>query len=144
MTVKQLSVFVENRPGRLAEITRLLGNNGISIKAMSIADTKDFGILRLIVNDSDKALDVLKKNNCAVTLTDVLAVKISNKAGGLAEAVEVLYKANISVEYMYAAFIKEREDTAFVILRTDDKDGAVEALKVSGFDLINQNDLINF
>lgn len=144
MTVKQLSVFVENRPGRLAELTRLLGDNGISIKAMSIADTKDFGILRLIVSDSEKALDLLKNDNCAVTLTDVLAIKISNQPGGLADAVEVLYKAGISVEYMYAAFIKEQDDTAFLILRVDNTDTAIDALNANGFVLVKQDELSNF
>lgn len=83
MTVKQLSVFVENRAGRLSAVTRLLGDNDLSIKAMSIADTKDFGILRLIVSDSEKALEVLKNNGCSVTITNVLAIKIQNKPADL-------------------------------------------------------------
>lgn len=143
MTVKQLSVFVENRAGRLSAITRLLGDNNISIKAMSIADTKDFGILRLIVSDSEKALEVLKSADCSVTITNVLALKILNKPGGLADAMEVLYKDNISVEYMYAAFIKEDEGTAFLILRVDNNDLAVEILEENGYSLVSQEELVN-
>lgn len=143
MTVKQLSVFVENRAGRLSAITRLLGDNNISIKAMSIADTKDFGILRLIVNDSEKALSVLKNAGCSVTITNVLAIKIKDKPGGLADAMEVLYKDNISVEYMYAAFINEKDDTAFLILRVDKNDLAVRAFEDSGYSLVSQKELMN-
>lgn len=143
MTVKQLSVFVENRAGRLSAVTRLLGDNNLSIKAMSIADTKDFGILRLIINDSEKALDVLKKNGFSVTITNVLAIKIQNKPGGLANAMEVLYKGNVSVEYMYAAFIKEDEGTAFLILRVDNNDLAVKTLTENGYYLVGQEELLN-
>ncbi|MBQ9375268.1 MAG: ACT domain-containing protein [Ruminococcus sp.] len=144
MTVKQLSVFAENRPGRLAEMTRLLGDKGITIKAMSIADTKDFGILRLIVNDCEKAYKLLEEDNCAVTLTDVLAIKIANKAGGLAEALEALYEGKISVEYMYSAFIKEHEDEAYLILRVDNTELAVKTLNDKGFTLVKQDELVNF
>ena len=138
MTVKQLSVFVENRAGRLSEVTRLLGDNDISIRAMSIADTKDFGILRLIVNDAEKALDVLKANGFSVTITNVLALKINDRPGGLADAMEALYKD----EYMYAAFINEEEDTASLVLRVNDNDKAVNALEESGFHLLTSSQLV--
>lgn len=141
MTVKQLSVFVENRAGRLSAITRLLGENDINIRAMSIADTKDFGILRLIVNDSEKALKILKDNNFAVTCTNVLAIRISDKPGGLAEAMECLYNENISVEYMYAAFISEADETAYLVLRVDKLDTAVTALGEGGFKLVSDEEL---
>lgn len=141
MTVKQLSVFVENRAGRLSNITRLLGDNGVNIRAMSIADTKDFGILRLIVNDSEKALAVLKENSFAVTCTNVLAIRISDKPGGLADAMTCLYNENISVEYMYAAFISETDETAFLILRVDKSDEAVTALSEGGFKLVSDEEL---
>ena len=142
MTVKQISIFVENRAGRLSAVTRLLGDNGISIRAMSIADTKDFGILRLIVNDSEKALTVLKENGFSVTITNVLALKINDKPGGLADAMETLYKDNISVEYMYAAFINEDEDTASLVLRVNDNDKAVNALQENGFHLLTCDELV--
>lgn len=141
MTVKQISVFVENRPGRLSKITRLLGDNNISIRAMSIADTKDFGILRLIVDDSEKALSVLKENDFAVTVTGVLAIRISDKPGGLADAMECLYSENISVEYMYAAFLSEADETAYLVLRVDKLDEAVNALGESGFKIVSDEEL---
>lgn len=142
MTVKQLSVFVENRAGRLSAVTRLLGENKISIRAMSIADTKDFGILRLIVNDPVKALDALKNEGFLVTITNVLALKISDKPGGLADAMEALYEDNISVEYMYAAFVNEKDDTASLVLRVNDNDVAVNALEEKGFHLLTEQELM--
>ena len=141
MTVKQLSVFVENRAGRLSAITRLLGDNGINIRAMSIADTKDFGILRLIVNDSEKAMNVLKESNFAVTCTNVLAIRIPDTPGGLASAMECLYKDNISVEYMYAAFITEEDNNAYLVLRVDKADAAVTALSENGYKLVSNEEL---
>ena len=141
MTVKQLSVFAENRPGRLSAITRLLGDSGINIRAMSIGDTKDFGILRLIVNDSDKALKALKDADFAVTCTNVLAIRINDEPGGLADAMECLYKENISVEYMYAAFITEENKTAYLVLRVDKIDAAVTALNENGYKLVSNDEL---
>ena len=141
MTVKQLSVFCENRPGRLSRVTRLLADNNINIRAMSIADTKDFGILRLIVNDSDKAIEVFEKNELIVTYTNVLCIRLADKPGGLADAMEALYNENISVEYMYAAFISETEETAYLVLRVDKLDAAVTALEEGGFKLVSDNEL---
>lgn len=141
MTVKQLSVFVENRPGRLSNITRLLGDNGVNIRAMSIADTKDFGILRLIVDDCEKAQKVLKGENFAVTITNVLAINIPDKPGGLAGAMECLYKSNISVEYMYAAFINATDESAYLILRVDRTDEGVTALTEGGYKLVADEEL---
>ena len=141
MTVKQLSVFVENRPGRLSAITKLLGDANINIRAMSIADTKDFGILRLIVDDADKALKVLKDEDCSVTITNVLVLRITDRPGSLAEAMNALYKDNISVEYMYAAFINTESNTACLVLRVDDNDKATVALYDSGYKLLAQNEL---
>lgn len=141
MTVKQLSVFVENRPGRLSNITRLLGTANVNIRAMSIADTKDFGILRLIVDDAEKAQKVLKDNNFAVTITSVMAIKIPDQPGGLADAMECLYKDNISVEYMYAAFINATDGTAYLVLRADKTDAAVTALTEGGYKLVSDEEL---
>ena len=143
MTVKQLSVFVENRPGRLSTITNLLGNAGVNIRAMSIADTKDFGILRLIVDDCEKAQQVLKDNNFAVTITNVMAISIPDKPGGLAAAMDCLYKDNISVEYMYAAFINATDGTAYLILRVDKTDEAVTALTEGGYKLVSDDEMKN-
>ena len=100
MTVKQLSVFIENRPGRLSAVTKILGDNDVNIRAMSLADTKDFGILRLIVDDFEKAVSALKTEGFSVTTTQVLAVEINDRPGGLSEAMKALYNDNISVEYI--------------------------------------------
>ena len=111
MLIKQISIFVENKPGRLNSITKLLKDNDIDIRALSIADTKDFGILRLIVNKPELACEVLKGADCTVSITNVIAIGINDKPGGLADAMDCLYRANISVEYMYA-FITKTSDQA--------------------------------
>lgn len=138
MTVKQLSVFVENRPGRLSAITGILGNAGINIRAISIADTKDFGIMRIIVSDTEKAAAVLKENDCIVTSSSVLAVEVEDKPCGMAKVMETLYKDNISVEYMYAAFLNPAEGTACLILRVDSNEKAENALIEAGCKLISE------
>ena len=138
MTVKQLSVFIENRPGRLSAVTKILGDNDVNIRAMSLADTKDFGILRLIVDDFEKAVSA---EGFSVTTTQVLAVEINDRPGGLSEAMKALYNDNISVEYMYSAFINTKENTAYLILRVENVTAALEALSEAGFALISQQEL---
>ena len=132
MTINQLSVFIENKRGRLAEITKILKENGVDIRALSIADTKEFGILRLIVNDAQKAADVLKEDGFTVSLTKVVAIGIDDRPGGLAAAMEVLRDNEISVEYMYA-FISRSEDIAYVILRVANNEEAVRIFTENGF-----------
>ena len=139
MTVKQLSVFIENRPGRLSAVTKILGDNDVNIRAMSLADTKDFGILRLIVDDFEKAVSALKAEGFSTT--QVLAVEINDRPGGLSEAMKALYNDNISVEYMYSAFINTKENTAYLILRVENVTAALEALSEAGFALISQQEL---
>ena len=129
MTVKQLSVFVENRPGRLSTITRLLGEGGVNIRAMSIADTKDFGILRLIVSDVAKTKALLTEQ-AIVTETDVVAVSMDDQAGALYRILKVLDGAQINVEYLYA-FTGTQSDSAYVVLRVDNA-GAAEKLLAEG------------
>lgn len=141
MTVKQLSVFIENRPGRLSAVTKILGDNDVNIRAMSLADTKDFGILRLIVDDFEKAVSALKTEGFSVTTTQVLAVEINDRPDGLSEAMKALYNDNISVEYMYSAFINTKENTAYLILRVENVTAALEALSEAGFALISQQEL---
>ena len=140
MTIKQISIFVENKPGKLSAVTKLLSESNIDIRALSIADTKDFGILRLIVDKPDEAVEVLKKAECMVTLTNVLAVCINDKPGGLAKAMETLYAANIQVEYMYAFVTKNVED-AYVILRVGNNDVAADALKENGFKILSGSEV---
>ncbi len=140
MTVKQLSVFAQNKPGRLSALTGLLAQKGVNIRAISVADTKDFGILRLIVSDTDSALSVLK-DNAVVTVTNVLAVIAEDKPGGMAKMMQTLYESNISVEYMYSAFLNPSESNACLILRVDNNEDAVEALTAAGYKLLSQEDM---
>ncbi|MCR5815772.1 MAG: ACT domain-containing protein [Ruminococcus sp.] len=140
MTVKQLSVFAQNKPGRLSALTGILAENGVNIRAISVADTSDFGILRIIVSDIDKAKEALK-DSAVVSQTKVLAVIAEDKPGGMARMMETLYKANISVEYMYSAFLNPSESTACLILRVDNNEGAVAALTEGGFKLLSQEDM---
>ena len=142
MTVKQLSVFAENRPGRISAITGFIGDAGINIRAISVADTKDFGIMRLIVDNTEKAMKVLQANNCTVTLTNVIAVTANDTPGGMAKIMETLYRDNISVEYMYSAFINPSKNTACLILRVDNNDAAVTALEEAGFALVSEAELL--
>lgn len=127
MQVEQISVFLENRAGRLAEITRVLGKAGVNIRAFSLADTSDFGILRLIVNDNDKAKAALKEHGFTVGKTNVVAVEVEDRPGGLNHILELLGKEYINVEYMYA-FVQHTGENAVIIFRFDDIDAAVKLL----------------
>ena len=127
MKVKQLSIFMENRAGRLAEIARDLGEARINIRALSLADTSDFGILRLIVNQVDKAMKILRDAGHTVSLTDVIAVEVPDTPGGLASILEPLRAGNVNVEYMYA-FVEKATDKAVVIFRFEDIDAAIRVL----------------
>lgn len=128
MLVKQVSVFLENKPGRLADITRLLGDNGIDISALSLADTTNFGILRIIVNDPDRAVRIIKENGFTVKTTEVLAVEVEDKPGGLAKVLKILEEQNVSIEYAYS-FVKRNEDKAYVLLKVEQPQKVVELLK---------------
>ena len=129
--VKQLSIFVENQPGRTAEICNILAEHDIDIRALSLADTTNFGIMRLIVNHPSRAESVLKEQGYTVSQTNVIAVGIDDKPGGLAIALNVRRDADIAVEYIYA-FVSRSEKTAFVILRVEDNAVAIEALQAKG------------
>ena len=126
--IKQISVFVENKSGRLSDILNVIGKNGIDISALSIADTTDFGIVRMIVNDPDKAAEILKNNNLVVKVTDVIALAVADKPGGLAGEIEKLKHAGISIEYMYE-FIGKSDKGALVIVRVENPEKALEVLK---------------
>jgi hypothetical protein len=127
MKVKQLSIFMENRAGRMAEIARQLGEAKINIRALSLADTSDFGILRLIVSDVDRAMNILKASGHTVSLTEVVAVEVPDSPGGLASVLEPLRDGSVNVEYMYA-FVEKATDKAVVIFRFEDVDAAVKVL----------------
>ncbi len=140
MIMKQLSIFVENKQGRLAEITETLAKHGLDIRALSIADTTDYGILRLIVNKPEDALAALKEEAMTVSLTEVIAVAVPDHPGGLAGAIRVLSDADIGIEYMYA-FVNPKKDTAFVILRVEDNAAAIAELQKAGIQLMKDEDI---
>ena len=142
MFIKQISVFLENKPGRLAEITGVLAQNDIDISALSIADTTDFGILRLIVRDPQKAKKALSESGATVKITDVLAIKISDKPGGLHEALLALDEEKVAIEYVYA-FVGKKGSDAFVVLRTSNPELAVQALKRNDFEVASEAQIYN-
>lgn len=129
MLIKQISIFLENKHGRLAKVTRVLGENNIDISALSIADTTDFGILRLIVNHPDKAKEVLDQNGFAVSINEVIALEVEDKPGGLAKTLTVLENKGISIEYMYAFVGNCKSKNAMVIIRVENPEHALEVLK---------------
>jgi hypothetical protein len=135
MKVEQISIFIENKSGRMAEITRILGDAGINIRALSLADTSDFGILRLIVNDVEKAKTVLKESGFTVNKTEVVAVEVPDQPGGLSRILQTLDTDQINVEYMYA-FVERCGGNAVIIFRFDDTDKAIETLKGGGFNIL--------
>ena len=130
MIIKQISVFVENKSGRLAQITKVLADNHIDIRALSLADTTKFGILRFIVNEPERAEQALRDAGLTVSITDVIAVSVEDQPGGLSYPLSLLDEKGISVEYIYA-FVGAPHDKAFVILRVEDNQLAAEVLKVS-------------
>lgn len=133
--VKQISLFLENKKGRLAHVCRVIGDAGINIRALSIADTTDFGVLRLIVNDPEKAFEVLKKEGFVVSITDVLAIQVPDVPGGLAGVLEQLNSAGINVEYAYA-FLGTASKDALVIIRTENPGNAVSILEKAGLPVL--------
>ncbi|MEI6131466.1 MAG: ACT domain-containing protein [Bacillota bacterium] len=140
MIIKQLSIFVENKSGRLAQIAETLAENDIDIRALSIADTTNFGILRLIVNKPNLAEQVLQESGMTVSLTEVIAIEISDKPGGLEVALKALNYGGIGIEYMYA-FIGRPHKSAHVIIRVEDNDAAIKVLSENGIGLLKSRDL---
>ena len=135
MIIKQLSIFVENKQGRLAYITDILSKAGINIRALSIADTTDFGILRLIVDKPEYAAENLKNAGVTVSVTDVIAIGIDDVPGAFCVPMQILADAGIDVEYMYA-FITRKSEKAYVILRVADNSSAAKVLSDNGVELL--------
>jgi len=135
MKVDQLSIFLENRAGRLADVTRVLSEAGVNIRALSLADTSDFGILRLIVSDFEKAKTTLKDKGFTVGRTTVVAVEVKDKPGGLHAILQALQKENINVEYMYA-FVQQSGKEAVIIFRFDRTDEAIDLLQKNKFTIV--------
>ena len=138
--LKQLTVFVENKQGTLVDITDTLASNGVNLRALSIADTQAFGLLRLIVNDNDTAASVLQEKGYILKITEVIGVKIGDQPGKLSKALSVLAEAGVNVEYLYA-FMARTERHAYVVLRPTDNAAAEKALEDAGFHLITDADL---
>ena len=140
MAIKQLTVFVENKQGALVSITDTLAQNNVNIRALSIAETNDFGILRLIVNDEETAVKTLSDKGFLIKITEVVGVKIGDAPGKLTAALDVLDKAGINMEYLYA-FMARTEKHAYVVLRVEDNEIAESALENAGFHLITAPDI---
>jgi hypothetical protein len=143
MKVEQISIFLENKPGALESVTRLLKDAEINIRSLSLADTSDFGILRLIVNDTNKALRVLNDNGLRVSRTSVVAVEVPDRPGGLHSILAVLAQHGINVEYLYA-FIEKSGENAVIIFRFDSLDDAVDVLLKNGFTVLPGERLYSF
>ena len=140
MLIKQISIFVENKVGRLAKIIETLGENNIDISALSIADTTEFGILRLIVDDPDKAVRVLKETGVAAKSTDVIAIAVDDCPGGLSKALNILTDNEITIEYMYA-FVGKKEGKAVAAVKTDNIEKSVEILKKENIETVDISDI---
>ena len=142
MAIKQLSIFVENREGTLVNVTDAIAAAQVDIRAMSVADTNDFGIFRLIVTDYDKAKAALEDANCFVSITEVVGVAVEDEPGALAKVVKVLAENNINIEYMYA-FITVSKKYAYVVLRVADNEAAEKILAAAGVKLVCEEDIAN-
>ncbi|OAV74953.1 ACT domain-containing protein [Bacteroidales bacterium Barb7] len=140
MTVHQISIFLENKYGKLSEIPAMLAKENIRIIAAMVADTSEFGIMRMIVSDPQKAYSVFKEHNVSANLTDVLAITVDSRAGSFAEALDHFTKAGLSIEYMYCFSTKDR---LILFLRTNNRETAREVIRRQNMAYINESDLIN-
>lgn len=143
MFIKQLSVFVENKQGALSDIISVLSNSGVNMRAVSIADNQDFGILRIIVNDIDKASAVLKKNNVILKVNNVLGVELSDEPGSLAKVLSLLTSGGVNVEYMYAFVAKGNSNGAYLVLRARHNDKAEQILNKNNIKMLSEEDIMN-
>jgi hypothetical protein len=142
MKITQISVFLENRKGRLYEVCSLLGKNKINIRALTIAETPEFGILRIVVDKPQEAIKLLKNNGFTANLTDIVAVEVEDKPGGLAGILKVLSTDDINVEYMYG-FIEKSSDKALLVFRFEETDKAIKILRKNKVKVINKGDIVN-
>jgi hypothetical protein len=143
MALKQISVFLENRKGRLADLTRILSENKVNIKALSLADTQDFGMLRIIVDDPDRCLQILRTNGFVVQETEVIGVEVEDRPGGLSKILDILGKNNLNIEYIYAT-VERKQDSAIVIFKVEQKEATEKALRSAGVSLAGDEVLKNF
>jgi hypothetical protein len=139
MIIKQLSVFLENKTGRLNEVTQILGNAGINMSAFSVADTSEFGILRMVVSDPEKALSILKEADFSVRLTDVICLNSPNEPGALARALNILSGENVFIEYLYAYSMDDK--SANIVLKPDNIQKCIEVLQKHQLELVSASDM---
>ncbi len=140
MKIVQLSVFLSNEKGRLFDVMDTLADAKINIRALSLAETADFGVLRMIVNDNDKAMDALKKNNIVVKTTEIIAVEVPDQPGGLAGVLAVFKESGVNIEYMYA-FVEKKGNNALMVFRVDNIDRGIEALTNKGIKIIKGKEI---
>jgi len=140
MTIQQISIFLENKYGKLSEILALLGKENVRIIAATVADTSEFGILRMIVSDAKKAFDLLKTNRVNANITEVLAIVTGSEAGTFASTLNLFTRAGLSIEYMYCFSVKEK---SILILRVNDKEAAREVIRRNNLGYIHENELID-
>jgi len=140
MKIKQISVFLENRKGRLYEICSLLGETGINIRALTIAETETFGVLRMVVDKPAQAAELFRKHHVTVNQTDVVAVEVPDTPGGLANVLKILSDQNVNVEYMYG-FVKKFSEKALLVFRFDDPARAHQVLMAAGVTVIGEKDI---
>jgi len=141
MKITQISVFLDNRSGVLAELTEYLGANGINIRALSVAESRDFGVIRMIVADPDQVMELLGRKGYNTQKVDVIAVHVNDEPGGLGKALRALADQNLNVDYIYT-FLDKMGDKAIIIMRVDNLDFATAILSRNGFTLLNQEDVI--
>jgi len=140
MKVTQISIFLENKKGRLYEASRAMGEAGIDIKALTIAENEEFGVLRIVVDEPEKALDELKRKGFVASITDIVAVEVKDHPGGLAAVLKIFDDNAINVEYMYA-FAEKNADNAIVVFRFDDSDKAISALKENNVRVLGKKEV---
>jgi len=140
MKITQLSIFLENTAGRLLAVTRILRDAGINIRALSLAETADFGIIRLIVNDPEKASAALRRENFTVKETEILAVEVPDRPGGLHSLLEGLAEDGMNIEYVYG-FVEKMSDNAIIVIRVEQPDRAIEVLQGKGFRILGNQEI---
>jgi hypothetical protein len=140
MKITQISVFLENRKGRLYDVCSLLGNNGVNIRALTIAETESFGVLRIVVDKSDFAIKLLRDNHFVANFTDVVAVEVPDKPGGLASILKVLAENDVNIEYMYG-FVEKFTDKALLVMRFEDTDFAQQILAKHNIRVVAEKDI---
>ncbi len=142
MKITQISVFLENKRGRLYEVASLLGENSINIRALTIADSEDFGVLRMVVDKPDEAVQILKDKGFVANITDIVAVEVEDKPGGLASILKLFYESDINIEYMYA-FLEKNVDKAILVFRFDDVDKAIDILSKNNIRVLRKDEIVN-